>query len=94
MKDQEKEPNVSWASIASKILDSNLINVIHTVLTIALLFSLAVILKIGFDLMTASPTIFSTVTQAKCYEVREIAGRVFKLNTCTGEIEEILLKQE
>jgi hypothetical protein len=27
--------------------------------------------------------------QSKCFELKEIAGKVFKVNSCTGEVEEV-----
>jgi len=27
--------------------------------------------------------------QTKCFELKEIAGKVFKVNSCTGEVEEV-----
>jgi len=46
--------------------------------------------------VTYLPQILESMTKPseKCWELQELKERIFKVNTCTGEIEEVFLKDK
>lgn len=89
----ENRNKVTWAQIFSRILDGDLLEFIRMIVFVALVMAFPIILagigKVGFELLNNKIPIFSGAHESKCFEIKEVAGRTFKLNSCTGDYEEI-----
>ena len=87
------ENNVTWANIVSRILDGDLLDAIRMIVFVALFMAFPFLLlgigKVSFDFLTGKIPISSGELENKCFEIKEVAGRTFKLNACTGDHEEI-----